>query len=78
MTEEEWGLWKADRTTKLVMKYLRDRIEQAKDDWLNGQYLAGSAEEIAIQNSYALGKAQGLAELLALDYETYQGFTHQQ
>lgn len=64
LTKEIWDEWKLHPVTKAVIKYHQLKLEEAKESWFNGQF-SDSKEDDAI----ARGMCQGMAVILALDYE---------
>ena len=71
MTREEFLAWRSEPITKEVMKYAQFGIQILKDEWFNDQFSATTVEEMALRNAKAVGRAQGLAEMLELTYEIY-------
>lgn len=64
LTKEIWDEWKLHPVTKAVLKYHSLKIEEAKDSWFNGQFAEADKDDAT-----ARGMCQGMAVILALDYE---------
>lgn len=64
LTKEIWDEWKLHPTTKAVLKYHQLKIEEAKEAWFNSQFATSSENDAT-----ARGMCQGMAVILALDYE---------
>lgn len=56
--------------TREVMAYIDHLIQEIKDNWASCDFQSSKMEETSLKNAFALGKLQGLAEMMALDFET--------
>lgn len=65
--------WLNQPAGKYHKAYLIEKLEELKDDWVNGVFTGESSEETAQRNAEAIGKAQAFAEvLLELDEITIE------
>lgn len=75
ISEIEWADWKLNPVTKAVFAVLRERHTSLMEGWANGEFTGSTIDQTAQLNAKAIGEAQGLARVLALDFEQVNGAT---
>jgi hypothetical protein len=63
-TAEEVRGWMGMGVGKYHQAQLIEKLEDIKDNWVNGDYTGNSTEETAQLNAEALGKAQAYADII--------------
>lgn len=69
VSEEEWASWKFDPVTVALFAYLRGRVEEMKQAWVEGRFTHQSAEGTAQLNAKAMGACDTISQILDLDFE---------
>lgn len=69
LSKQEWEEWRAQHQTKVFFRHLKQRYEDAKQDWADGAFDGSSAEEFALRQVQALAGVRVLSEIIETDYE---------
>ena len=64
MTPEEVRGWREQSVGRYFEELLKQKMEDLKDDWANGDFTGQTPEETIQLNSEALGKVWQIADIL--------------
>ena len=73
ISKQEWEEGQSHPVIKALKQWLDRKVRTEQDEWASGQYNKATMEQTALSNVAAVGRIQGFAETLALDYETFAG-----
>src|SRR5258708_3656541 len=67
--------WRNDPQTQIFFKFLADKLQQCKDDWVSRKFGSTTDSNLTLQlNAEALGSAAMLDDLIKLTYEDIAKF----
>lgn len=69
-SREEYLEWLRHPVTQAYRQFLRTRLQESKDMWAEGCFTRESVEGTVQLNANALGRAEILARLIDLEWET--------